>query len=546
MDNNTPNSNNNKGENQQDIMISRKKPTPGNAQAGNSPENRSVMRNSNAPAGDRYVSRPPATGSNPPSAAPREGNVQRTVRQSGNDQNTKPFDTVNPSVQNQNRNILRNPSSGSDDGTDIYVPRKSSENPVYGKRPTQSQQILKQMYENSGEAAEAPVRPAPIPVSRKKPPANTPAQTAKTAPGKPAKKKRKKSAVISVLLLFVFILGASAAIAAYTISCVNDILAINAPSDVVSVTISEDMTTAEVISILKDKNLIKNETFCVLAAKFRKFKDNNYKAGIYELKASMGLESMLFLVKGAHASDKTKTLVFPEGYTIDQIAEKLEKYNVCTKENFYASIDQFDFSKDFPFLQGIQNKADRYRVLEGYIFPDTYNFYIGENATSVITKFLTNFKTHWTDAMDAKAKKLNMSIDQIVILASIIQKEAYDKEQMTMISSILHNRLNDKSGKFEYLGCDSTGDYIYNSKKDTMTTARYDLLRHNYDTYQSKGFPPGAVANPGDDALNAALNPENTKYLYFRHDKNGKIYRATTQEQHDSYQREIEAINKRP
>ena len=198
-----------------------------------------------------------------------------------------------------------------------------------------------------------------------------------------------------------------------------------------------------------------------------------------------------------------------------------------------------DFSTEYAFLKNQANKEARFRTLEGYIYPDTYEFYIGENASSVVRRFLDNFESKWTAEYSKKAKELGMTVDEIVTLASIIQAEAANSGQMKDISSVLHNRL-DKPGTFPRLECDSTEKYLVETIKVTLTssttdTQKYIAYRDLYDTYSTdcKGLPVGAICNPGASAISAALYPSDTNYNYFRHDVKGKVYYANTFAEHE-------------
>lgn len=337
------------------------------------------------------------------------------------------------------------------------------------------------------------------------------------------RKKRK------AIIVFLACIAVAVSVSAYTISCINDILAMNRDSEnVVIVNLPADVDTEKAIDILKDNKLIKHPQFCKIFAKFMKYRDDNYLTGLYYLTESMGLENMLSSFKRPTNKGETVYLTFPEGYNVNQIAEKLEKYGVCSAANFYTTIEQIDFSSEYSFIQKIDSKESRYKALEGYLYPDTYEFYLGENPSEVVRKFLNNFKEKWTDEYQQQADKLGMSIDDVITIASIIEKEAYGDEQMSQVSSVLHNRLNN-SGLFPRLECDSTikyvDEYIAKNTTDAVTLSR---LSQNYNTYKCQGLPVGAICNPGDDAISAALNPANTNYYYFSHDKNHKIYLAST------------------
>ena len=231
------------------------------------------------------------------------------------------------------------------------------------------------------------------------------------------KKYRKKSLIaiaISVLLAVV--------VSFVAISCINDVLAIGRDSEkIYTVTIPSNATTKSVIKILDKQGLIKNSLFCNILASIQKFRTDNYIPGIYYVTESMGLEGMLLHFKSAQTTGDTVRLTFPEGFNVDQIMAKLEKYEVCSSLLFKQTMKDVDFSSEYDFLKAIENKEQRYHYLEGYLYPDTYDFYVGENPASVIRKFLDNFNEKWTEEYQERAKELNLSMDEVITLASIIQ-----------------------------------------------------------------------------------------------------------------------------
>lgn len=350
---------------------------------------------------------------------------------------------------------------------------------------------------------------------------------------------------LSRLALAIAIIALSSVVLCiYGINCINDVLAIDVEEATVEVEVSKGMSDSDVIDILEDNKLIKNELFCNLFIKFFG-KDGDYVSGVYTLTPSMGVEKMLSTMKADITLSETVTLTFPEGWTIDQIAEKLEANEVCTAASFINTLQNVDFSEEYDFIKSIPNKELRFRVLEGYMYPDTYEFYVGENASSVVRRFLDNFKNRWTDEYAKQAKERGLSLDEVIIMASILQEEAASSSQMADIASVLYNRL-DRPGTFPWLNCDSTEDYLVKTIKPTLTSSTEDIQRYiqyrdNYDTYSEdcKGLPIGAIANPGDAAIRAALKPSATNYFYFCHNiETGKVYYANTMSEHEANMRE--------
>ena len=328
------------------------------------------------------------------------------------------------------------------------------------------------------------------------------------------------------------------------LSCANDVLAIGRDdSQVVEVTLPNDADTKTAVKILDEAGLIKNRLFCRIFLKAMGYTDNNYLPGVYYFTQSMGVEKMVAKFKSSATRGNLISITIPEGYTIDQIAVKLEKNNICSAESFFKTIDDIDFAKEYSFLSSLDKKEDRYHALEGYMFPATYEFEENANPASVVRSFLSAFSSHWTKEYAEKAKKLNMSVDDVVTMASIIEKEGANAEQFGQISSVLHNRI-DRTGLYPTLECNSTRDYVTNTISARITSSS-ELNKYilEYNTYECEGLPIGAICNPGDVAINAALNPIDSSYFFFAHDNKKKIYLAETADQQSANLRTINSIN---
>lgn len=348
---------------------------------------------------------------------------------------------------------------------------------------------------------------------------------------------RKQFIAFGCCLLVSFVL------AGIVISCINDVLAINRDGDeTIEVVLPDNADTAEAIRVLDKAGLIKNSIFCNAFAKLMGFSDDNYLSGIYYFTDDMGVEKMLTRFKTSSTRGNVVSITIPEGYTVDQIFQRLEKNNICTADSLYKVLNTVDFGNEYDFIAKLKDTDERYCVLEGYLFPATYELEQGSEPATVIRKFLDAFQKRWTEEYAAKATELGMSVDEIITLASIIEKEGNDKDQFVNISSVLHNRLN-RSGIFATLECNSTNDYVENTVSKRATPNNLKKFVVSYNSYQSAGLPPSAICNPGIEAIDAALFPKNTKYYFFRHDKNGKLYLAETLEEHSANGRVVNKVN---
>lgn len=353
----------------------------------------------------------------------------------------------------------------------------------------------------------------------------------------PKLKKPEKSLSIGgsfkkTLIFILVVVAASTVFSLVSISCVNDILAINRHSEKsVTITIDRQVNTHEVIKMLKKNHLIKNELFCNMFVKLRGYSDN-YQTGVFYLSKDMGLEGMIVELKATSQTEETISITFPEGYSIMDIAKKLEANEVCTAKNFIDTLENYNF--DYPFLSdNLKSDKRKYQYLEGYLFPSTYEFYIGESPSNVIKKMLDAFNEKYTKDFKQKAEKIGLTTDQVVIFASIIQREAANKEQMSQIASVLYNRLQDQN-TFPRLECDSTTDFLNDDLSEFLKLypdkGTIDYYALYYSTYNNsfEGLPAGAICNPGSDAINAVLNVKPSQYYYFCHDKSGEIHLAST------------------
>ena len=348
---------------------------------------------------------------------------------------------------------------------------------------------------------------------------------------KRGKKKRSSRGLILALFIIVIVAGLSFALRIPIMGCVNDILAIDRDNVQMRVIVGSGMTTDQVIDLLGEKDLIYSPTFCKFVADFLGYdKKTQYPAGTYYLSSDMGVEEMLRTIKIAGVDKSTIRLTFPEGYTVDQIIEKLSNNGVASSMSLYAALDDDSFFQQYDFLANLTNRQDRYHALEGYLFPNTYEFYIGENPRSVFSHFLDEFKKRWSSTYSTIDRN-GHSIDEIITVASILEKEGKDAEQMKDIAGVLYNRL--ESSSFPYINCDSTAIYIENAK-DLIDASKYDTILSHYRTYDpdKTGLPAGPICNPGENAIAAALQPNNSDYYYFLHDQDGKLYLAESADEH--------------
>ncbi len=333
--------------------------------------------------------------------------------------------------------------------------------------------------------------------------------------------------------------------AVFIIIGVNDMLAINRTGDnTVTVKIPKDPTINDVCQVLTEKGVIKEPTYFSIYASITKNTDS-FTQGVYEMQTNMDYEAIInYLQSMANRKDTVKVTI-PEGENVIEIAKRLKKAKVLDDVDEFLKLCNSDrFDESFDFIGKIKNSDKRYYKLEGYLFPDTYECYVNEDPEITIKRMLNVYELRmYTDQVVegyqnevnvAKAvKKSKYSMSEILIMASIIQAEAANVEDMYNISSVLHNRLeNGMTYDIATLDCDSTTYYPYRTKKN-VPESKGKNYKSKYDTYTIKGLPAGSICNPGMLAICAALYPNNTSYMYFCHSEEGTPYYASTLYQHN-------------
>lgn len=267
--------------------------------------------------------------------------------------------------------------------------------------------------------------------------------------------------------------------------------------------------------------------------------------GEYTVNSTMSYSNIITLLKTVRQYTNTVTVMIPEGYNAQQIGQLLEENLVCRADDFekyYRSkLEKYDFEEQ------ISVNENRFYALEGYLFPDTYEFYViddlpdkpsmdtSQYAKQAAEKMYSNFQNKITKKMYARAKELGMTFDEVVTLASIIQKEGTNEENMANISSVFHNRLENMY-EYPHLQSDTTDNYIEDVIRPNIPSsslALYENVITAYDTYTCEGLPAGPICSPGLEAINAALYPAETDYYYFLSSSDGVFYYASTVEKHE-------------
>lgn len=344
------------------------------------------------------------------------------------------------------------------------------------------------------------------------------------------RKNRGRVKTIKTTIYILVVLGISIFMACFILFGLNDVFGIIKQEKVIDVEITKNSTAAMIADTLKDNGIIDHPLIFRMYSKLKKA-DSEYKYGIYKLSPKMAYDEIISNLKEPGKNKDAVKVTIPEGTALRDIANILQTNKVCKAENFMKAVNEHTF--DFPFLKEIEQDGDRFYNLEGYLFPDTYEFSIDQAEDTVVEIFLQNFQSKLDAIPDlhARLNKLGMSVDEMVTLASIIQQEASKIDQMKMVSSVFHNRLNNPSA-YPKLQSDPTHKYV---EKYICPVVNKDINSINspYDTYVGDGLPPGPICNPGLEAMDAALNPSQSTYYFFVTDVDGNYYYNNTLIDHD-------------
>ncbi|OUQ75163.1 endolytic transglycosylase MltG [Flavonifractor sp. An100] len=327
------------------------------------------------------------------------------------------------------------------------------------------------------------------------------------APVRRSRRRSRGSTAGFVALYIVAVIGVSILLACIGWIAANDVLALNKAEKEVTVTITKEDSFGDVASMLKKEGLIEYKLLFHLFATITGGKDK-ISPGTYTLNTDMDYRA---LISGMSMNSSTKavvTVTIPEGYTIQQIFQLLEDKGVSTVEELTKVAAEHDYA--FSFLQDIPlGDANR---LEGFLYPDTYEFNTPHSALYAINKMLVNFDAKYTEDMRQQVADSGYTIREILTIASLIERETDGSDRKT-IASVIYNRLNNpNAGTMGYLQIDATLAYINGGKVPTEADKQIDSP---YNTYMYKGLPPAPIANPGLESIKAALNPEKTGYFYY-------------------------------
>lgn len=347
-------------------------------------------------------------------------------------------------------------------------------------------------------------------------------------PSAAAAKNENKSGLAGGALYFLFVISVSIILACLAWAAATDVLGFKSSDTVAQITLDKDRFTYQEVKVTDDDGNIKTKKvhYADMSYVADQLKDNGiikykwlfklfgsvYNAdekidpGTYELKAIYDYKALVKKMTSGSAAMVTKKITFPEGYTMRQIFKKLNDEGVCDYDELMDAAANSTFN--YSFLEGTE-KGDANR-LEGFLFPDTYEFYEGMPAATAINKLLEVFHYKMTAEMLEWQEESGYTMREIVTIASMIEKEAANDTEQYTIASVIYNRLK----KDWPLQIDSTTLYEYPDNEGAPTA---EMLAKDspYNTRISKGLPPSPICSPGITSIRAALQPSSTNYMYY-------------------------------
>jgi UPF0755 protein len=336
-----------------------------------------------------------------------------------------------------------------------------------------------------------------------------------------------------------FILIVAVLLSVFLIVLSNDMLSFVMPEENFTIVITEDNDTAGAIAEeLQNNGIINHPLFFRIYAKITG--NEKLNPGTYELSSTLGYEALLYKMSLKNAPRATVDVTVPEGYTVAEIFALLEEKGVCTAADLERSAleDEFNYSFLPAASAAASGETDAeetpqvrtdVRWLEGYLFPDTYTFYVDDTPKRVLKKFLSNFSGKFSAILRKRLEELNMSMADVINVASMVEKEAKLDQDRKVIASVIYNRL--ESDSFACLQIDATVQYALGEHKESLTAE--DLkINSPYNTYVVEGLPAGPICNPGLQSIYAALYPAAGGYYYYVARPDGSHYFAKTSADH--------------
>jgi len=297
---------------------------------------------------------------------------------------------------------------------------------------------------------------------------------------------------------------------------------------IIQVNIPKGSTIKKAASILADHELIRNAEYFTYYIRW-KYKDSQFIAGDYQLQQGSSVDDIILTLSSGDVLRDTVRFTIPEGYTVEQIAMKLADEGLVDEQKFLAAANSTEY--DYWFINEIPENQQVKYILEGFLFPETYEVNKSSTETQIIDRMLMQFEQEYIPEWRILSEQSDVSIYDIVTMASIVEREAVVDKERPIIAGVFYNRLLSKPA-WRLESC-ATVQYALGKQRDIITFADLEV-DSPFNTYIYEGLPPAPIASPGRESLKAAVIPEQHNYYFFVTKKDGtsEHHFSTTLQEH--------------
>ena len=363
-------------------------------------------------------------------------------------------------------------------------------------------------------------------------------KTEKVKKSKKQKRKKSKKSSVVFLMLIINVIGLFfiSGFLSYnylinSMSAREDDIPEISESDRIEIYIPLGSSTDKIANILVEEGVIDNPTLFKFLSRFDGY-DGMYQSGTHYVSKDLDYYTIMRIFT---EKPEAKRIMIPEGYTYMEVLKRLDNNGFGRIGDFVEAANEIIESEDYEY-KFMERIPQREHKLEGYLFPDTYEFGLNATEKEIILRMIDTFDLVFKPEYYDKAEELGMTVDEIITLASIIEKEAYDPNERRLIASVFYNRLNSEDPSLKKLQSCATIQYILLNRigKRKEKLSDDDLkIESLYNTYLHEGLPPGPICNPSKASIEAALNPEESGFLFFVAKGDGFHHFSKTVQEHE-------------
>ncbi|SNS46420.1 UPF0755 protein [Anaerovirgula multivorans] len=333
--------------------------------------------------------------------------------------------------------------------------------------------------------------------------------------------------LVSVLLIFIIVAGS---IYFYLPSY----LSVSSNEEPLEITVPKGASLNYVAELLYEEGIIKSKLWFKYRSKTEGV-DRNIKPGTYVFHPNISFEEMFTLLQRG-TEDAPVIVTIPEGFTLYQIANRIETAGLGTSEEFVEATVAYFEKKGYTF-----DTSELFFEMEGYLYPDTYYFSEKQTILEIVSILAKTMEDVFTEEYKRKAEEMNLSPHEVLTIASLIEREAYNDKEKATIAGVIYNRLQ----KSMLLQIDATVIYGIGKGQEHITRVLYTHLEDPspFNTYKVQGLPPGPIAAPSKASIVAALYPEEHSYLYYVLGEDGHVFSKTYNEHLNNVDKYRQMVN---